>query len=69
MGRDMSVEAKGFSAARIKAAVLGVTGVTGVQGSPMNHKKPSQPLRCYALGGLAADEIPGTHGDLRSFPD
>ena len=45
METDMSVEAKGFSAARNKAAVR---GVSGVQGSPMNHKKPSQLLRCHA---------------------
>jgi hypothetical protein len=48
METDMSVEAKGFSAARNKAAVRGVRGVSGVQGSPMNHKKPSQLLRCHA---------------------
>ena len=50
----MGVEAKGFSAARNKAAVRGVTGVTG---SPMNHKKPNQQLRCYALAiGMGGDE-------------
>jgi hypothetical protein len=49
----MGVEAKGFSAAQNKAAVRGVSGVLG---SPIDHKKPNQLLRCYALargmGGL-----------------
>jgi hypothetical protein len=45
MGPDMGVEAKGFSSAQNKAAVWGVSGVLG---SPIDHKKISQLLPCYA---------------------
>ena len=77
METDMIVEAKGFSAARNKAAVRGVRGVSGVQGSPMNHKKPSQLLRCHAsaigidAGNKSVTYTTGSHPFLggRSMTD